>query len=148
MKSGYWQVDLYPEDNEKTVLSTGQGLRQFTVTPFGLCNAPATFELLMQTVSKSLIYESCLVYVDDVIVIARTLEEHLSNLGKVLQGFQGSRLKLNPEKRQIFQEEVWYFRHILSLGGITTKPEKLNAVWEWPTPKNKHEIRNILGTCS
>jgi hypothetical protein len=133
LKSGYWQVDLHP-DKEKTAFSTGQGLWQFTVTPFGLCNAPATFKRLMETVLRGLAGESCLVYLDDVIVIGRTFQEHLLNLRKVFQWFREAHLKLNLEKCQLFQKEVHYLGHIVSPEGITTDPEKLEAVWEWPTP--------------
>jgi hypothetical protein len=66
LKSGYWQVDVHPDDREKTEFSTGQGLWEFTVLPFGLFNAPATFERLMETVLRGLTYDSCLVYLDDV----------------------------------------------------------------------------------
>jgi hypothetical protein len=85
LKSGYWQVDLRP-DKEKTAFSTGQGLWQFTVMPFGLCNAPATFERLMEIVLRGLTYESCLVYLDDVIVIGRTFQEHCSTCEKCFSG--------------------------------------------------------------
>jgi hypothetical protein len=84
LKSGYWQVDVHPDDKEKTEFSTGQGLWQFTVIPFGPCNAPATLERLMETVLRRLTYDACLVYLDDVIVIGRTFEEHLLNLRKVI----------------------------------------------------------------
>jgi hypothetical protein len=128
LKSGYWQVDLHPDDKEKTALSTAQGLWQFTVMPFGLCNAPATFERLMETVLRGLTGESCLVYLDDVIVIGRTFREHLLNLRNVFQRFRETHLKLNSEKCQLFQKEVRYLGHIVSPEGITTDPEKLEAV--------------------
>jgi hypothetical protein len=96
LKSGYWRVDVHLDNREKTVFSTGQGLWQFTVMPFSLCNTPATFERLMETVLRGLTYESCLVYLDDVIVIGCTFQEHLLNLWKVFQQFQEARLKLNP----------------------------------------------------
>jgi hypothetical protein len=66
----------------------------------------------------------------------------------VFQRFREAHLKLNPEKCQLFQKEVRYLRHIVSPGGITTDPEKLKAVYEWPTPKNKHEVWSFLGLCT
>jgi hypothetical protein len=87
---------VHEDDKKKTAFSTGQGLWQFTIMLFGLCNASATFERLMETVLGGLTYDSCLVYLDDVIVIGRTLEEHLLNLRKVFQRFREACLKLNP----------------------------------------------------
>ncbi|GBM53776.1 Retrovirus-related Pol polyprotein from transposon 297 [Araneus ventricosus] len=80
LKSGYWQVEIRPEDREKTAFTTGRGLWQFKVMPFGLYNAPATFERLMETVLRGLSSESCLVYLDDIIIVGRTFEEYLNNL--------------------------------------------------------------------
>jgi hypothetical protein len=87
LKNGYWQVDMHPDDKEKTAFSTGQRLWQFTVMSFGLCNAPGTFERLMETVLRGFTYDSCLVYLDDLIVIRRTLHGHLTNLPKIFQRF-------------------------------------------------------------
>jgi hypothetical protein len=87
LKSGYWQVALHPDDKEKTAFSTGQGLWQFTAMPFRLCNAPATFERLMESVLRGLIYDAYLVYLDDIIVIGRTSQEHLDNLVCFLRAF-------------------------------------------------------------
>jgi hypothetical protein len=106
LKSGYCQVALHPEHKEKTAFSTGQGLWQFMVMHFGLCNAPATIERLMEAVLRGLTYEACLVYLDDVIVIGCTFQEQLDNLRKVFQRLQEAHLKLNPEKYQLFRKEV------------------------------------------
>jgi hypothetical protein len=148
LKSGYWQVDVHPDNKEKTAFSTGQGLWQFTVMPFGLCNAPATFDRLMETVLQGLTYDSCLVYLDDMIVIGRTFQEHLLNLRKVFERFRGARLKLNMGKCQSLQKEVRYLEHIVSPEGISTDPEKVRAMQEWPTWNDKHEIRSFLGLCT
>jgi hypothetical protein len=129
-KSGFWQVDLHPDDKEKTAFSTGQGLWQFTDMPFGLCNAPATFERLKETVLRGITYDSCLMYLDDDIVIGRTFEEHLLNLRKVFRWFREACLKLNPEKCQLLQKELLYLGHMVSSEGIFTDPEKLKAVRE------------------
>ncbi|GBN86992.1 Retrovirus-related Pol polyprotein from transposon 17.6 [Araneus ventricosus] len=83
---------------KKTAVTTGQGLCQFKVMPFGLCDAPATFERLMETVLRELSSEACLVYLDDIIIIGRTFEEHLNNLCKVFQRLQKANLKLCPKK--------------------------------------------------
>ncbi|GFV16870.1 retrovirus-related Pol polyprotein from transposon 297 [Trichonephila clavipes] len=108
LKSGYWQVEIHPEDREKTAFTSGQGLWQFKVMPFGLCNAPATFERLMETVLKGLTFEACLIYLDDVIIGGRTFEEHLQNIRKVLSKLSDANLKLNPSKCKFFQKEVNY----------------------------------------
>ena len=84
LKSGYWQIELDSADKEKTAFSFGQGLWQFTVMPFGLCNAPATFERLMEAVLKGLSWDICLVYLDDIIVHTRSFDQHLMNLKCVL----------------------------------------------------------------
>jgi hypothetical protein len=96
---------------------------------------------------RGVTYDSCFVYLDNVIVIGRTFQEHVLALRKVFQRFREARLNLNPEKCHLLQEEVRYLGHtcIVSPEGITTDPEKLKAVREWPTPKNKHEIRSSLG---
>jgi hypothetical protein len=133
LKSGYWQLGIHPDDKEKTAFSMGQGLWKFTVMPFGLCNDLATFERLMETVLRGLTYDSCLVYLDDVIVIGRAFKEHL-NLRRVFQRFREARLKFNPEKCPLLQKEVRYLGHIISPEGISIDPEKLEAVREWPTP--------------
>jgi hypothetical protein len=78
-------------------------------------------------------------YLDD--VIGRTFPERLLNLRKVFKRLREARLKLNPDKCQLFQKEVRYLGHIVSPDGITTDPEKLRAIREWPTLKNKHEIK-------
>ena len=85
LRSGYWQVGVDPHDKEKTAFSTGQGLWQFTVMPFGLCNAPATFERLMEQVFRGLSLDVCLLYLDDILVPGKTFDHHLDNLTQVLQ---------------------------------------------------------------
>jgi hypothetical protein len=116
--------------------------------PFGLRNAPTTFERLMEPFLRGLTYDSCLVYLDDVIVIGCSFEEHLHNLWKVFQWFLGASLKLKPEKCHLLQKEVRYLGHVVSPEGISTDPEKLEAIRAWPTPKNKHDIRSFLGLCT
>ncbi|GBN05574.1 Retrovirus-related Pol polyprotein from transposon 17.6 [Araneus ventricosus] len=126
LKSGYWQIEIRPEDREKTAFTTGQGLWQFKVMPFKLCNAPATSERLMETVLRGL--SSCLVYLDDIIIVGRTFEEHLNNLRKVFQRLQKANLKLSPKKCRFFQKELAHLGHVISAQRVKTDPEKINVV--------------------
>ena len=82
--SGYWQVELEPEDKPKTAFVTERGLDQFKVMPFGLCNAPTTFEMLMEIVLSGLQWDICLIYLD-IIIIAKSFSEMLQNLETVFQ---------------------------------------------------------------
>ncbi|GFV74441.1 retrovirus-related Pol polyprotein from transposon 297 [Trichonephila clavipes] len=116
--------------------------------PFGLCNAPATFERLMETVLKGLTFEACLIYLDDVIIGGRTFEEHLQNIRKVLSKLSDANLKLNPSKCKFFQKEVNYLGHIISAEGVRTDPEKVSAVKNWKRPENLRELRSFLGLCT
>nr|WPV71156.1 MAG: replicase [Ips erranti-like virus 3] len=148
LKSGYWQVEMDQRDKEKTAFSTGNGLWHFNVMPFGLCNAPATFERLMETVLRGLTWKTCLVYLDDIIIMGKTFEEHLQNVEEIFKKFRGANLKLNPKKCSFFQEEVEYLGHVISSKGVKTDPKKTEAVKNWPVPKDKHELRSFLGLCS
>ena len=84
LRSGYWQVEMASADREKTAFCTQQGLFEFNVMPFGLCNAPATFQHLMDCVLAGLQWSGCLVYIDDIIIIGRSIEEHLHHLQQIL----------------------------------------------------------------
>ncbi|UYV63086.1 K02A2.6-like, partial [Cordylochernes scorpioides] len=148
LKSGYWQVGVHPADREKTAFSTGNGLYQFTVMPFGLCNAPATFERLMELVLRGLTWKTCLVYLDDVMVMGRTFGEHLKNLQEIFNRFKAANLGLNPRKCQLFQKKVEFLGHTVSAKGIQTSESKILAIRDWPKSKDKHELRSFLGLCT
>eukprot|EP00731_Ephydatia_muelleri_P032451 Em0023g958a len=98
LASGYWQVEMAPEDRPKTAFSTPEGLYQFRVMPFGLCNAPATFQRLMDRVLGTLKWSSCLVYFDDIIVVGSSFGDHLRHIASVLMKLREAGLKLKPTK--------------------------------------------------
>jgi hypothetical protein len=106
LKNVYWKVALHTEDKQKTQFSPGTGLWQFTVMLFGLCNSPATFKRLMESILRGLLYDACLVYLVDTNVIGRTFQEQHDNLQKMFQRFRDAHLKMNPEKCQLLQKEV------------------------------------------
>lgn len=148
LKSGYWQVEMDPKDKEKTAFTTGTGLWQFTVMPFGLCNAPATFERLMDRVLAGLPPETALVYIDDILVSGQTFHKQLDSLQRVFQCLRKAKLKLSPKKCHLFQKQVKYLGHVISQNGVSTDPEKVKAVAEWPQPTSTTEVRKFLGLCS
>lgn len=148
LKSGYWQVEIKDKDKEKTAFSTGKGLWQFNVMPFGLCNAPATFERLMEQILAGLLGDTCLVYLDDIIIVGKDFDDHLKKLEQVLSKLRDANLKLNPKKCSFFKRKVNYLGHVISSDGIQTCPEKISAVKDWPTPKDKTAVRAFLGLCS
>ena len=111
--NGYWQVELDETDGEKTAFCTTEGLFQFKVMPFGLCNAPATFQRLMELILAGLQWSDCPVYLDDVIALGRTFVEHLRNLQFVLQQIRESGLRLKSSKCYFFQYRVQYLGDII-----------------------------------
>ena len=148
LKSGYWQVAMDPADKEKTAFTIGGGLWHFRVMPFGLWNAPATFERLMDHILAGLPWSVCLVYLDDIIVHDRTFSEQLENLQRVFTCLKKANLKLSPEKCNLFRHEVKYLGHIISRNGVATDPAKINSVKDWPRPMRLAEVRSFLGLCS
>ena len=143
--SGYWQVEMDKGDREKTAFITQEGLYQFKVMPFGLTNAPATFQRLMDAVLAGLQWKSCLVYLDDVIIVGRTFEEHLNHLGEIFDRLRQAGLKLKVTKCSLFQEKVCYLGHIVSSKGVATDPSKTKKVADWPVPTTPKEVQQFLG---
>ena len=118
LHSGYWQIEMDTKDKAKTAFATRNGLYQFNVMPFGLYNAPVTFERLMESVLAGLQWEICLIYLDDIIVYAKTFEEMNRNLSKVFDRLAAAGLKLKAKKCNIFAESFDYLGHVVSEKGI------------------------------
>ncbi|GFY00942.1 retrovirus-related Pol polyprotein from transposon 297 [Trichonephila clavipes] len=115
---------------------------------FGLYNAHATFERLMETVLGGLSYEACLVYLDDIIIVGRSFEEHLKNIRRVLQKLKEANLKLSPSQCHLFRREVTYLEHIISTEGVRTNPDKISSVKDWNCPTDIHQLRSFLRLCT
>ncbi len=148
LKSGHWQVEMDESDKEKTAFSIGEWLWQFLVMPFGLCNVPATFERLIEHVLMGLPWNVGLVYLDDIIVHAKSFDDELSRLSEVFNRMKEAKLKLNPKKCLLFQDEVNYLGHKISKDRIATDPTKVEAVKNWLVPRNNSELRSFLRLCS
>ncbi len=134
------------ESREKTAFVTHSGLYEFVVMPFGLCNAPATFQRLMNTVLADLIRDKCIVYIDDILVMGDTLEDHLCNVGRVLQRLREAGLKLKPAKCHFLRKRVEFLGYVVSEDGISPDPRKVVAVRNFPRPENLKTLRPFLST--
>jgi hypothetical protein len=148
LASGYWQVEMSEDDKPKTAFATRRGLFEFNKMPFGLCNAPATFERLMEYVLAGLHWKICLVYLDDIIVVGKTFEDMIRNLDQVFQRFEEAGLKMKPKKCQLFKKEMEFLGYVITANGVKTDPRKIECIKQWPTPKNVSEVRSFLGLCS
>ncbi|GFV59582.1 retrovirus-related Pol polyprotein from transposon 17.6 [Trichonephila clavipes] len=106
LRSGYWQIEIDEADREKTAFITPEGLYEFKVMPFGLCNAPATFERMMDNLLRHFKWTMCLCYLDDIIVFSETFEDHLIRLRLVLKCLQEAGLKLNSKKCLLLPKNI------------------------------------------
>jgi transposase InsO family protein len=146
LKSGYWQVELEEADKEKTAFQVaGIGFFEANRMPFGLCNAPATFQRLMEKCMGELNLKDCLIYLDDIVIYSPDIESHIEKLDKVFGRLASYNLKIKPSKCEFFKKEITYLGHIVSQEGIKTDPEKTEVVQNWPIPKSVKETRKFLG---
>ncbi|UYV84707.1 K02A2.6-like, partial [Cordylochernes scorpioides] len=148
LRSGYWQIEVDEADREKTAFITPDGLYEFLVMPFGLCNAPATFERMMDKILKGLKWTMALCYLDDIVVYSKSFNEHLHRLEIILQCLDKAELRLNPKKCLFGTKRIRVFGHLVDSKGIYTDPEKIEAIAKFPTPKSITDVRSFIGLCS
>lgn len=147
LRSGYYQIPMLEEDKEKTAFICPLGFYQFERMPQGITGAPATFQRLMESVVGDMNLLQCLVYLDDIIVFSRTLEEHEERLLKVLDRLEEFGLKVSIDKCQFCQTEVKYVGHIVSAAGVSADPDKIKAVAQWKAPTSLKALQSFLGFC-
>ena len=145
LASGYWQVRLSEDAKPKTAFATHSGLFQFAVMPFGLCNAPATFERLMSQVMRGLHWKRCLVYIDDILVFGHDFESALESLELVLIRVAEYGLQLKSTKSNLFRSSVPFLGHIVGRAGLECDPSKVSAVANWIPPSTIKGVREFLG---
>lgn len=143
--SGYWQIPMAPKDIEKTAFLTPEGLYEFTVMPFGLCNAPAVFQRLMNGVLAGLLWVNCLVYLDDVNLFTSTFDEHLEKLRDVFERFRQAGLKLKAKKCVFGASKLKFLGHVVAREGVMPDPEKVTKLRNYPEPRSVNEVRQFLG---
>ena len=145
LASGYWQVSLSQEARVKTAFATHSGLFRFRVMPFGLCNAPATFERLMDRVLQGLRWSRCLVYLDDIISFGTTFDGALANLMLIFERLRSYGLQLKSSKWHLFRASVPFLGHIVGRHGLECDPTKIEDVKSWPVPDCLKSVRQFWG---
>lgn len=148
LRSGYWQIPMHDNDREKTAFITPDGLFEFNVMPFGLCNAPATFERFMDTILRGLKWEICMCYLDDVVIFGRTFSEHNKRLDLVLNCLEKAGLVLNSKKCRFGERQTLVLGHLVDKEGIRPDPQKTAAVEAFKAPQSVKQLRSFLGLCS
>lgn len=146
LKDAYWQIEL--DENSKSVTAftiPGRPLYQFTVMPFGLCNAPQTMCRLMDEIIPPDLKNCVFGYLDDVCVVSDTFDSHLSILVRLAEQFKKANLTLNIDKSRFCVRKVKYLGYIIGEGGIATDPGKIESILNWPVPRNFKQVRGFLG---
>ena len=145
LRSGYWQVQIDSKSQALTAFITHKGLFEFKVMPYGLTNAPATFQRLLDIVLAGLKWQCCLVYIDDVIIYSNTFERHLNDLKQVFEALKQANLTLKVSKCHFCRNEIKYLGHIITKDGVKPDPELVSAVKKFPQPRKLKDIQAFLG---
>ncbi|GBG78041.1 hypothetical protein CBR_g25976 [Chara braunii] len=145
LKSGYHQIEVHPDDQYKTAFRTRYGHYEFIVMPFGLTNAPATFQRCMNDLLRPWLDRFVVVYLDDILVFSRTLEEHQGHLRQVLEKLREANFKINAKKCDWAKTQVLYLGHVLDGDDVKPEDSKIAAIRDWPTPRTLTELRSFLG---
>ena len=146
LSSGFFQVEMEEEDKAKTAFTAGPlGFYEFNRIPFGLTNAPATYQRLMEKCLSGLQPQDCLIYLDDTIVHSATIEDNLARLSVVFERLAQAGLKLKPSKCKFLQKRVRFLGYIVSENGVETDPEKTECLRNWPIPDCIQDVRRFLG---
>lgn len=146
LASGFHQIELAKKDIHKTAFSVEGGHYEFLRMPFGLKNAPATFQRVMDNILREHVGVICLVYMDDIIIYSTSLQEHLINISKVMETLRKHNLKIQIDKSEFLQKEVAFLGHIVTPEGVKPNPDKIKVIQNWPLPKNETELKGFLGT--
>ncbi|GBG83896.1 hypothetical protein CBR_g37767 [Chara braunii] len=148
LKSGYHQISIRPNDRYKSAFKTRYGHFEWVVMPFGLTNAPATFQAAMTNEFRAMLDRFVLVYLDNILVYSRTLEDHLGHLRRVLETLLRAKYKANRDKCEFVRQEMEYLGHFVTPEGISPLSDNIQAIQEWSEPRNVMDVRSFLGLAS
>lgn len=145
LAQGFHQIEMAEESIEKTAFSVNNGHYEYVRMPFGLKNAPSTFQRVMDNILREYLYKFCFVYMDDVVIFSKSLHDHLIHIKQIFSKFREFNLKVQLDKSEFLCKEVAFLGHIITPEGIKPNPSKIKAVQEYPLPKTVKEIKSFLG---
>ncbi|CAG2185803.1 unnamed protein product [Mytilus edulis] len=145
LSSGFFQLPISKDSQRYTAFNTCFGTFKFLRLPMGLSSSPASFQLLMDKVLKGLTFKSCLCYLDDILIASETFDQHIEDLRNVFQRLSNAGLKLGPKKCTFAQNSCIYLGHKISNKGIEPPPDRVQAIVDYPIPKNVKELRRLVG---
>lgn len=145
LASGFHQIETEREDIQKTAFSTDNGHYEFKRMPFGLKNAPSTFQRVMDNIFRGFQNEICLVYLDDIIIFSTSLEEYIIRLKQIFNRLREANFKVQLDKSKFLKKEVAYLGHIITPSGVKPNPAKINAIKNFSIPNIQKEIKSFLG---
>lgn len=145
LKNSFWQVSLHRESRDFTGFMHRGRTYRFTVMPFGLKTSSASLARALDSALSEDVKKFTLIYVDDCLVISRSIEEHLDHLRALLENLKRANITVNFKKSQFFREEIKYLGFRISTAGITTDEEKIAAITNFPRPKNQRQLKSFLG---
>ncbi|GBG75843.1 hypothetical protein CBR_g21087 [Chara braunii] len=145
LTSGYHQLEIRQEDRYKTAFKTRYGHFKWLVMPFGLTNAPATFQAAMTTEFRHMLDRFVLIYLDDILVYSRSLDDHVKHLRTVLERLRQAKYKANRDKCEFVQQELGYLGHYVTPQGIRPLADKIEALRVWPESTNTTDVRSFMG---
>ena len=146
--SGYWQIPVHPKDRDKTTFTSHYGIYRFLRLPFGLRNAPATFQRAIDIILSGVKWKTCLVYLDDVIVFSSSRQAHLAHVAEALTLLGNAGLSLKLSKCHFFSETVDYLGHVIRPGRLGVAEKNTTALRTAPLPRTQTELRSFLGLCN
>lgn len=143
--SGFHQIEVNQRHRAKTAFTVLGSHYEFNRLPFGLINSAPAFQRILTQALENLVGSACFVYIDDIVIYGRTLEEHMTNLEKVLERLNEHKLKVKPSKCHFLKQSINYLGYVISSEGIGMDPKKTTAIREFVTPKNEKQLKSFLG---
>ena len=148
LASGYWQIEVKKEDKPKTAFTCSYGLYEFNVMPFGLKNAPPTFQRLMNELFRPYLDEFVVIYIDDILIYSRTFEEHLKHLEIVFKVLKDAGIIVKLKKCKFCESNMEFLGHIVGKDGLRPDPGKIDKIKNLKRPVKVKDVRSVLGLCS